>query len=146
MYQFYQILVHVGGVGRLCISIIFYWRRKLKNPEKPLTHDKLLTKFITFVCIEYTSQYAVIQLTALVVIGTDFIGTCRWKFNYHMITARRRQLMWCRSNNWFQQQHKMLAPIYEKQYSNFIEIAFYDQDISCSSIFIYLFFFIDAFN
>ena len=85
--NWHQILVHVGRVGRLCISIIFYRRRKLKNPEKPLTHDKLLTKFITFVCIEYTSQYAVIQLTALVVIGTDFNGTCRWKFNYHMITA-----------------------------------------------------------
>jgi hypothetical protein len=35
----------------------------------------------------------------------------------------------------------MLAPIYEKQYSNFIEIAFYDKDIFCSSIFIYIYLF-----
>ena len=44
---------------------------------------KSLTNFITYCCIEYTSPWTQFELTTLVVIGTDCIGSC--KSNYHTI-------------------------------------------------------------
>jgi hypothetical protein len=46
---------------------------------------KSLTKLITRCCIEYTSPWAGFELTTSVVIGSDFIGSC--KSNYHTITT-----------------------------------------------------------
>jgi hypothetical protein len=40
---------------------------------------------ITQCCIEYTSPWAWFELTTLVVIGTDCIGSC--KSNYHTTTT-----------------------------------------------------------
>ena len=55
------------------------------NQIKPLTCPKSLTNFITYSCIEYTLPWARFKLTTLVVIGTDFIGSCQ--SNYHTITT-----------------------------------------------------------
>jgi len=54
-------------------------RRKLP------TYRKSLTNFITQCCIGYTSQWAGVELTTLVVIGTDCTGSC--KSNYHTTTT-----------------------------------------------------------
>ena len=53
--------------------------------RKPQTCRKSLTNFITQCCIEYTSPWAGFELTTLVVIGTDCIGS--YKSNYHTITT-----------------------------------------------------------
>ena len=49
------------------------------NRRKPLTN------FITQCCIKYTSPFVVIELALLMVIGTDFIGSC--KSNSHTIAT-----------------------------------------------------------
>ena len=57
----------------------------VRNRIKPLTCTKSLTNFITYSCIEYTLPRARFELTTLVVIGTDFTGSCQ--SNYHIITT-----------------------------------------------------------
>ena len=52
--------------------------------RKPPTCRKSLTNLITY-CIEYTCPWTMIELTTLVLIGTDCIGRC--KSNYHTITT-----------------------------------------------------------
>jgi hypothetical protein len=55
-----------------------------RNKRKPLT-CKSLTNFITYCCIEYNSPWLVFELTTLVVIDTDSMGSC--KSNYHTFTG-----------------------------------------------------------
>jgi hypothetical protein len=43
-------------------------------------------------CIKYTSPWSVFELTTLVVIGTDYTGSC--KSNYHAITATTALIFW----------------------------------------------------
>jgi hypothetical protein len=57
------------------------------NQRKPLTCRKSLTNFITQCCIEYISPWAGLELTTLVVISTDCIGS--FKSNCHTITTTR---------------------------------------------------------
>jgi hypothetical protein len=61
----------------------FYWWRKPEYPEKttdpPQINDKLYHKML------YTSPRAGLELTTSVVIGTDYIGSC--KSNFHAITT-----------------------------------------------------------
>ena len=47
--------------------------------------SKSLTNCITWCCIENTSPWAGLEFKTLVVIGTDFIGSC--KSNYHTIVT-----------------------------------------------------------
>ena len=51
---------------------------------KPMTYHKSLTNFIAECCIEYPSPLARFKHTTLVVIGTDWTGSC--KSNYHTVT------------------------------------------------------------
>ena len=53
--------------------------------KKPQTSRMSLTNFITISRLEYTSPWVGFKLTTLVVIGTDFIGSC--KSNYRTITT-----------------------------------------------------------
>jgi hypothetical protein len=53
--------------------------------RKPPTCRKLLTNFITYCCIEYTSWWTRFELTTLMVIGTDCTESC--KSNNHTITT-----------------------------------------------------------
>jgi hypothetical protein len=55
------------------------------NQSKPPNCSKSLTNFITYYCIEYNLPWVGFKLTTLVVIGTDFTGSC--KSNYHTITT-----------------------------------------------------------
>jgi hypothetical protein len=49
------------------------------------TQRKPPTNFITYCCIEYTSQWTGFELTTLVVISTNCTGCCN--SNYHTITT-----------------------------------------------------------
>ena len=51
--------------------------------RKPPTCRKLLTNFITYCCIEYISLWTRFDLTTLVVICSDYTGSCR--SNYHTL-------------------------------------------------------------
>ena len=55
------------------------------NRRKPATCRKSLTNFITKCWIKYTLPWAWFELSTLVVIGTDCLGSC--KFNYYTITT-----------------------------------------------------------
>ena len=71
------------------ISVLSWWSVLLVEETgvpwgKPICR-KLLTNFITYCCIEYTSPLAGLELIMLVVIDTDWIGGC--KSNYHTITT-----------------------------------------------------------
>ena len=68
-------------------NLVISWQSDLLVDEnqstwrKPQTCRKSLTYFITYCCIQYTSPRAGLELTMLVVIGTDYTGNC--KSNYH---------------------------------------------------------------
>jgi hypothetical protein len=67
------------------VAVSFIGVGKLNTQRKPQTCRKLLTNFITWCCIEFTSPWAGFQLTTLVVIVTDCTGI--WKSNYHTMTT-----------------------------------------------------------
>jgi len=60
-----------------------------RNRRKQPTCRKSLTNFITICCIEHTLSWAGFELTTLLVIGTDCIGSC--KSNYWTITKDPKQ-------------------------------------------------------
>ena len=67
----------------------FYWQRKptvLLADNRP-TCLKSLTHFITLCCIEYTSPWSGFEIAALLAIGTQSIGSC--KFNYYTIMTTK---------------------------------------------------------
>ena len=72
------------------ISVIFLSRQSILLVEKTAlpgeNHIPVASHSqIIYCCIEYTSPWAGFELTTLVVIGTDCIGSC--KSNYHTITS-----------------------------------------------------------
>ena len=64
-------------------SFIGGWN--MSNRRKQSTCPKLLTNFITFCCIEYTSPWKGFELTILALICTGCTDRC--KSNYHTITT-----------------------------------------------------------
>jgi hypothetical protein len=62
--------------------LLLYWLRKSEYPRKT-AH---LKNIITWCCIEYTPPWVKFKLTAIAVIVTDCICSC--KSNYHAITWR----------------------------------------------------------
>ena len=64
IYQLYIVMVSfIGGGNR-------------GTRRKPPTCRKSLTNFITWCCIKYTSLWTELELTTIVVIGTDCTGSC----------------------------------------------------------------------
>ena len=58
-------------------AVIFIGGGNRSTRKKPPTGRKSLTNLITKWCIEYTSPLAEFELQTLVVIGTDFTGSCK---------------------------------------------------------------------
>ena len=77
---------------------------KLSTQRKPQTCRKLLTNFITWCCIEFTSPWAGFQLTTLVVIVTDCTGI--WKSNYHTMTTSTAPSFQLKDFSYFSQKKK----------------------------------------
>ena len=86
------------GLGLWCLmshSIIFqlyhgcrfYWWRKPEYPEKTTDLPQVTDKLYHLMLHQVHLNWAGFELTTLVVIGTDCIGTCSCKSNYHTITA-----------------------------------------------------------
>ena len=69
------------------VAVIFIGRGNQSIRRKPPTCSKSLKNIKKWCCIEYNSPWAgfQIELTTLVVIVTDCIGSC--KSNYHTITT-----------------------------------------------------------
>ena len=85
----------IQGLGLWCLMPLstifqiyrgsqFYWWRKPEFRRKPSTCCMSLTTFITMLYQAYLA-WAGLELTTLVVIGTDCICNC--KSNYHTITT-----------------------------------------------------------
>jgi hypothetical protein len=75
------------------VHVCIWWFRRIfidfigggihRIRRKPLTCHKSQTNFITYCCIKYTSTQLGFKLTTLVVIGTDFIGSCKpWHLSW----------------------------------------------------------------
>jgi hypothetical protein len=56
-----------------------------EHPEKTTDLPHVTDQHYTSCCIKYTSPWAGFQLTRLVVMGTDYTGSC--KSNYHTTTT-----------------------------------------------------------
>ena len=67
---------------------------------------KSLTNFITECCIEYTPPWTGLELTTLVVIETDCIGS--YKSNYHTTTTAPTQ---CLFNEWYSSYDKHIRTV-----------------------------------
>ena len=69
------------------VAVSFIGGGNQSTRRRPLTCRKSLANFITKCCIEYTSSWASFELTTLVVIGTDYLGSCKSKYHTNTTTT-----------------------------------------------------------
>ena len=80
-------LTSLSAIFRLYRGSQLYWWRKQECPKKIIDLPQVTDKFYHKMLYRVHLAWAGFEITTLVVIGSDCIGTCSCKSNYHKITA-----------------------------------------------------------